>query len=123
MRQSGFQRKPSDIVSQKMGDVLVVNIINVVLLENPEEFEKKISGFLDEGTTKIVLNMEKGRFIASMTLASIVNTKKKANALNGDIKLACVSELIIKLLEKSNIISVFEIYNTVENAVASFKTP
>ena len=122
MSQSDFVRNPSDISAQKEGDVLIVNIEKAVLLDDADGFQKKIDGYLDKGSTKIVLNMEKGRFIASMMLASIVNTKIKANTLKGDIRLACVSQLIKKLLERSNIASVFEIYDAVEDAVASFKT-
>jgi len=121
MNQSGSAKNAWGMSAIKQNDILIISIEYTVHLESADDFQKEIDRFLEESITKFVLNMEKCKYISSITLAAVINLKKKLHSLNGDIKLARVNELIRKLFEKTNVFKILEIYDTVEDAIASFK--
>jgi anti-anti-sigma regulatory factor len=55
-----------------------------------------------------------------MCLATIIDVKKKVNALGGDLKLARPNKLVRNLLEATSLIKKFETFDDLDAAVKSF---
>ena len=68
---------------------------------------------------KIVLDLEKLVNIDSYGLDALLAMAQKALENNSEIKLACVSADMKIVLDITRVYRVFEIYNTIEEAVAS----
>ncbi len=105
---------------RETGEVVEVAVEGNVLQENVNLFKNRIIDLIDSGKTKIVLNLVDTSYISSLCLAVIVNAKKKLVTKQGDIKIALVNQLVKNLLEITNLVKKVELYESVDDAVASF---
>jgi len=90
------------------------------LQENVEILKSRFNDLIDNGQVKIVLNMAQSNYVSSLCLAVIVDIKKKLTALQGDLRIANVNRLVKSLLEITNLVKKFELFDNVEDAVKSF---
>ncbi|HEX2955929.1 MAG TPA: STAS domain-containing protein [Chitinispirillaceae bacterium] len=107
---------------REIGDVVEVAVEGNVLQENVNLFKNRIIDLIDNGKTKIILNLVDTSYISSLCLAVIVNAKKRLVAKQGDIKIALVNQLVKNLLEITNLVKKVELYESVDDAVASFSS-
>lgn len=91
-----------------------------VLQENVEMLKSRFHDLIDNGRVKIVLNMGQSNYVSSLCLAVIVDIKKRLTAMQGDLRIANVNRLVKNLLEITNLVKKFEMYDNVEDAVNSF---
>jgi anti-anti-sigma factor len=105
---------------RETGEVVEVAIEGNVLQENVNLFKNRLLDLIDNGKIKIVLNLVDTSYISSLCLAVIVSAKKKLIIRQGDIKIALVNQLVKNLLEITNLVKKIELYDSVDDAVASF---
>lgn len=105
---------------RETGEIVEVAIEGNVLQENVNLFKNRLIDLIDNGKTKIVLNMVDTSYISSLCLAVIVNAKKRLIVNQGDIKIALVNHLVRNLLEITNLVKKVELFESVEDAIASF---
>jgi len=103
------------------GDVVEVILEGNVLQENVSYMKTRILDLINDGKHKIILNMSGTEYISSLFLAVLIDAKNKLTALQGDIKIAIVNRLVRNLMEITNLIRKIEIYDTIEDAKASFE--
>jgi anti-anti-sigma factor len=103
-----------------VGDVSVVYIDGNILQENAPIFKMKLLDLVKKGKVNIVLNMGSSNFISSMCLATIAEVKRKVSDIGGNLKLACLNNLVQNLLEATNLIKVIETFEDLDVAVKSF---
>jgi anti-sigma B factor antagonist len=106
---------------KEYGDVVVVEIEGNILQENVDVLKGRFYDLIDNGKTHMVLNMAKSNYVSSLCLAVIVDVKNRLSLLEGDLKISNVNRLIHNLLEITNLVKKIEIYETTEEAVASFQ--
>ena len=75
---------------------------------------------LDNGTLKIIVNLEKLEMISSSGLGSLIANMTTLKKKNGSLKFANVSDKILHVLKITHLDKVFEIYDTVDDALISF---
>ena len=68
--------------------------------------------------TAIIVDLAKVEYIDSSGVASLVETFQAAKGKKLDFKLAAVSEASLRVLKLARLDSVFEICDTVEDAIA-----
>ena len=86
-----------------------------------EDLGQTLSGLLDQGRSRIVLDLEKVRFMDSAGLGELVAWKKRAVERGGDVRLLRPRDRVREVLELTALTRVFEIFETDAEAVAGFR--
>lgn len=100
--------------------VVEIVIGDNMLQENVEMLKTRFNELIESGNVKIVLNMKHSKYVSSLCLAVIVDIKKKLISMNGDLKIVNINRLVKNLLEITNLVKKFDLFDSVEAAVASF---
>jgi anti-sigma B factor antagonist len=77
--------------------------------------------FIDQSKKKVVIDLSKVEWMNSTGLGILISGLTTLRNNGGELKLACVTEKIESLLTITKLITVFENYDTVDDAVKSFK--
>ncbi|MBD3391868.1 MAG: STAS domain-containing protein [Chitinivibrionales bacterium] len=101
--------------------VAVAAVDSSILQENVPMLRARLSQLLEENRRWIVIDLSKANYLSSMGVAVIVDVKLKANKANGDVKLACVNQLIRSLLDITNVTRKMDIFSTVDEAIEAVK--
>jgi anti-sigma B factor antagonist len=76
---------------------------------------------IDQNKKKVIIDLSKVEWMNSTGLGILISGLTTLRNNGGELKLACVTEKIESLLTITKLISVFENYDKIEEAVASFK--
>lgn len=101
--------------------VVELSIEGNVLQENVDSLKSRLVELIDQGKVEIVLNMAKSSYVSSLCLAVIVDVKNRLAKFEGDLKIANVNRLIRNLLEITNLIKKFELFESVDEAIIAFR--
>ena len=110
-------------IKEKMhGTVAVVSLKGNLRGEpETEELRDKIYSLLQEGFTRIVVDMKGVRWISSSGLGTLIAALTSVRNKSGDLRLANITEKVESLFAITQLVKVFKTYETVDRAVASFK--
>jgi len=108
------------IIHEHSGVVEMV-IEGNVLQENVEMLKSRLHDLIDNGKVKIVLNMGQSNYVSSLCLAVIVDIKKQLSEHEGDLRIANVNRLVKNLMEITNLVKKFQLFENVDDAVRSFE--
>lgn len=81
----------------------------------------KLHNFIDQNRKKIIIDLSKVELMNSTGLGILISGLTTMKNNGGELKLAAVTEKIQSLLTITKLITVFENYDTVDQAVGSFK--
>jgi anti-sigma B factor antagonist len=108
------------ITSNKMDGVTVVHLTGTILFDDDSiSLRVHVNDLLDK-TRQIVLDLGNVTRIDSSGLGTLVAVYVSARKMGGDIKLANLGNHIIEALRITRLVTVFEIFDRTEDAVASF---
>ena len=80
-----------------------------------------VRGLLDEGRTKIILNLGDVNYIDSSGIGELVSGFTAVRNRGGELKLLNLTKKVHDLLQLTKLFTVFEVYNDESGAVVSFK--
>ena len=86
-----------------------------------EELDQRLYALLGREEKKVVLDLGHADWINSSGIAILIHHWKKFRDIGGCLKLANLTQKIEKLLVISKLTQVFETFDSLEEAVASFK--
>ena len=110
-----------DIAERTVSDVTVLDLKGKMTLgEGDELLKDKINSLLASGKKKLVLNLEGVPYIDSAGLGEIVRTYTTVSRQGGSLKLLNLTKRIEDLLAITKLLTVFETYDTEQDAVKSF---
>jgi len=102
--------------------VTVLDLHGKMLIgEGDELLREKINQLVENGTERIVLNLAEVPYVDSAGLGEIVRCYTTVSRKNGKLKLLHLTKRIHDLLSITKLLTVFETYDTEEEAVKSFK--
>ena len=105
--------------SRPVGDVLVIQCIGRIVAGS-EVFT--MHSYVGDSFAKygdVVLQLDQVEFVDSSGLGALVRLTQAARAKGGDVKLSSVPERILKTLKMTSLISQFETYDSVEEAITA----
>ena len=85
-----------------------------------EDLGQTLGGLLDRKRVRLVLDLEKVRFMDSAGLGELVAWKKRALEIGGDVRLLHPRDRVRDLFELTALTRVFRIFEDEAEAVASF---
>ena len=86
-----------------------------------EDLGQTLGGLLDRRSTRIVLDLDKVRFIDSAGLGDLVAWKKRALQIGGDVRLLRPRDRVRDMFELMALTRVFQIFESEADAVGSFR--
>ena len=104
------------------GDVKVLEIIGKVTIGVGDiELRNLVDEVLESGAQKIVMDLNKLKYIDSSGIGELVSCYTTIKNKGGALRLANLNSKIYSLLQLTALVSVFEIYDSVEDAIQSLK--
>ena len=110
------------IAERQAGDVTILDLWGQITLgETSEALRSEISRLVDEGKKKILLHMAGVGQVDSSGLGNLVACFTSVQRKGGELKLVKLSERIQDLMLMTKLLTVFDVYNTEEQALDSLK--
>jgi anti-sigma B factor antagonist len=106
--------------SEKYSAVVVELKGNVMGGPDSEKFSKLLHDLLDEGKKNIVVDLGHVKFMNSSGLGMLISGYTTIKNGGGSLKLANATEKINSLLVITKLITIFENYDSVDEAIKSF---
>ncbi len=111
-----------DYSTQKKDDVLIFLIEEEKIThDNSPDLKETIILKIAEGHSKMILDLSKVTDIDSSGLGALLFGKRQANGIEGELKLVGASESVQNMIRIAQLSRVFEIHNSIEEALAAFK--
>lgn len=105
---------------EKYGAVVIELKGNVMGGDDTKEFNDLLHKLVDGGKLNVIVDLSDVKFMNSSGLGMLIGGLTTMKKANGSLKLARVSEKIESLLIITKLITIFESYESVEEAVNSF---
>ena len=86
-----------------------------------QKLKEELAGIISKGKTKLIIDLEKIRYIDSSGLEAITSTQTKAQASHGDVYLICTEPSIKKIFDITGLDEYVKIFNTKEEALKIVK--
>jgi len=110
------------INERRIGDVTVLDLKGRIRSSGRTRgLHKSIRYLVEEGKTRILLNLSQVTHINSSGLDELVASRITVNNKGGEIKLLHLIEQMREVITTANLSAVFDIYNDEYDAIASFK--
>ena len=109
-----------EISVQDYKRVTVMKVAGRVDSATAPELETSLRQLIDGSKTNIVLDLKEVDYMSSAGLRAMVSTLKAVKSANGDLRLASPSPRVEEVLRLAGLTSIFTVYPTREEAVASF---
>jgi anti-sigma B factor antagonist len=111
-----------NISERQVGDVTILDLDGKVTIgEGSVALRTAIRRLLEEGKKKILLNLAKVGYIDSSGIGELVSSYTAINKEGGELKLLNLTQKIQDLLTITKLLTVFDVYESEEEALASFK--
>jgi anti-sigma B factor antagonist len=109
------------IEERTSGDVVLLDLKGKITLgEGDELLKDKVNSLVNQGHRKIVLNLADVPYIDSAGLGEIVRTYTTISRQGGSLKLLNLTKRITDLLSITKLLTVFETFDSENDAVRSF---
>ena len=106
---------------RKLGKVSVVDISGKITIgEGDVQLRDKVNELLDAGESRILLNLEKVKYMDSAGIGELVACYKRAKEKDGTVKLLNPSGKVYDLLQLTKLEEVFDTYRDEGEALGSF---
>src|SRR3989441_12820955 len=110
------------IVEKTAGAATVLELSGRITLgEESNQLRSRIRELLGKGKTRLVLDLGDVSYIDSSGLGTLVSSFATATGQGGTIKLANLTKRFHEQLNITKLVTVFDVYNSVEEAAKSFK--
>jgi len=109
------------IEERNNGDVTILDLKGKMLIgEGDELLREKINNLVEGGKKKVLLNLADVPYVDSAGLGEIVRCYTTVSRKDGKLKLLNLTKRIHDLLSITKLLTVFETYDTEEEAIKSF---
>jgi anti-sigma B factor antagonist len=109
------------IEERAVGDVVVLDLKGRVTLgEGDQLLKDKVNSLVNQGDKRIILNLAGVPYIDSAGLGEIVGSYTTVSRQGGSLKLLNLTKKITDLLAITKLLTVFETFDSEDEAVRSF---
>lgn len=110
-----------EIQERTIQDVVVLDLTGKLTIgEGDELLKERISNLIQQGHHNLLLNLEGVPYVDSAGLGEIVRTYTTVSRQGGKLKLVNLTKRITDLLAITKLLTVFETYESEDEAVKSF---
>ncbi|MDZ4765481.1 MAG: STAS domain-containing protein [Chloroflexota bacterium] len=109
-----------NIQVSNLQDVTLVQVNGRIDSTNANRLGAALTDEIDNGHTRIVLDLSSVEYMSSAGLREIVMAYKRVQRSAGDVRIAHPSDRVMEVLEVSGLDSVFQIFPSQGEAVGSY---
>jgi anti-sigma B factor antagonist len=110
-----------NIEVRKQGDVTIVDFVGRLAVGVGDEvLPHVITGILDDGGKKILLNLSEMDYIDSNGLGELVQSLKTTKRYGASLRLLKPHDRVAKTLRLTNLLPLFSVYETEKDAIQAF---
>jgi anti-sigma B factor antagonist len=110
-----------EITKRQLGDVSILDMEGKLTIGTGDvRLRGALLDELDDGHTKIILNLKNVKVIDSSGLGELIRSRATAASKGGEIKLLHVNLKARKLLTMARLVGVFDMFDDEAMAIASF---
>ena len=106
-----------DVTTEVIGSVRIVRLTGKLDTNTAEAFDAAIRKLLDDGDSRLVLDLAHVNYVSSMGLRSLILVAKTVKAKEGALALAAVGPRVKEVLDIAGFTPLFSIAPTVEEAI------
>ncbi len=111
-----------NISERQVGDVTILDMDGKITIgEGSVALRTAIRRLLEESKKKILLNLARVGYIDSSGIGELVSSYTAINKENGQLKLLNLTQKLQDLLTITKLLTVFDVYESEEEALASYK--
>jgi anti-sigma B factor antagonist len=96
----------------------VVSVFGEVDVATAPELKERLTGLVNDGRVKLVLDLSGVDFLDSTGLGMIVSALKRARTHDGDLRIVCTESRITRLFEITGLDKALTVWPTADAAVA-----
>ncbi len=108
-----------NLQTKTLEDYLVIEFDGRLDAVTADEVEVQIYDLINRGDKNVVLDFSNLTFISSLGLRVVLATLKKIKALGGKLRVCNMNDEITEVFEISGFNTIFSIFDTLDQAVAS----
>ena len=110
-------------ISDTVKDDKVIIALEGKVMGGPDAttFHGKLHEFIGGGTKKVVIDLGKVEWMSSVGLGMLISAMTAMKNAKGELKLANVTQSIESLLTITRLITIFKVYDSVDEALAAFE--
>lgn len=86
-----------------------------------DDVRAAVGDFLEQGIRRVVVDLRRVNYLNSTGIGAIISVHTTMRRNGGDVKLTGLSENVQSLLAITKLIDVFDVFETVDEAIGSFK--
>lgn len=106
---------------REVGDIVIFDITGEIDLYNAPEIKEKIKDEMNKNKVNIIINLDKVTYIDSSGIGVLISSLSNLKKVGGALKLINVYASVRKVFELTKLTSFFDIYDSEQDALASFK--
>ena len=112
------------ITERALADVMILDLKGKITLGAGDELLKdKVNSLVNQGQRKIVLNLAEVPYLDSAGLGEVVRAYTTVSRQGGSLKLLNLTKRITDLLSITKLLTVFDTFDSEDEAVRSFSAP
>jgi anti-sigma B factor antagonist len=108
-----------EVNTNEINDVVIVKLQGSLDTNTAPDAETEINKWLENGTKKMVINLEQANYVSSAGLRIFLATAKKITASGGVLKLCGANDVVQEILDISGFSTILDVKKTEEEALAS----
>lgn len=101
-------------------DVIIINLKGRLDVHYSSEVEEEINKFIQSGKIKIIISLNDIEYLSSSGLRIFIAVSRKLKEVGGQLKLIKLNETAKKIFKIVELIDMFDIYESEEEAIKSF---
>ncbi len=106
----------AEVTAEYKGNVLVLRIKGRLDALSSSEAEKKICSSIEEGQSKVLLDMAAVTYLSSAGMRMLLSTTKRVRSMAGRMVLCSTANNVLDVLKISGFDHVLELFETEEEA-------
>lgn len=107
------------ISSRTVGDWTVVDVLGEVDIFTAPKLREQIGDLVDQGQTRIAVNLLEVAFMDSSGLGALVGSLKRVKERDGVLSLVCSAGPVMRVLSITGLHKVLPVYDTVDEATSA----
>ena len=110
------------VTHRAVGDAVVLRVVGRMAVETHESvLTEQVKDRLEDGSRAFVVNLGEVPSCDTRGLAELVLSLTMVERVEGELRLAQVQPHVMTLLETTGLLTVFEVFDTEREALASFR--
>ena len=102
------------------GNVKIVKLSGKLDVNLSMSIESELEQLVDSGSNNIILELSGVEYLSSSGIRVLISIMRKIKDNNGRLVLSSITDLIKKILKTVELEDLFEVYENVDEALASF---